>query len=176
MRAEKILETVVIMMGVLVILGISMPFILPKIMPTPVAVRNAQAEGVIAECYDGIEMLEVKRKMPLRLILAANSAQTGDLNQQITRELYNAKVIGADWDRIDTNTMHIIDYWGRPLCFSWPDDIGGKGPLTKLTNTAVRIIVWSLGANGTNEYGNGDDVVVDKIPAFYHKDVSTGVR
>jgi hypothetical protein len=164
MEAQKAYKGVLVVLAVAMVLLVATLVVFETTRPTPVAVKNAQTQSLIQECYYGIETLEAQHKLPLRRILADTQVQDGDLNQRVTRELCEARVVSSSWDRIDTNSMHIIDYWGTPLLFYWPEDLSGKGASAKLTNYGAIISVWSAGANGTNEYGNGDDVVLDKIP------------
>jgi hypothetical protein len=53
------------------------------------------------------------------------------------------------------NTSEQVDGWGRPLVYRRLD--GGNG-----------FILYSLGANGIDENGAGDDVFMSKSPKKYH--------
>lgn len=59
---------------------------------------------------------------------------------------------------LDLSTKRILDGWGNPL------NVVEKEILTtnqlvsqRLSSKTNRIIIWSSGANGRNEYGGGDD-------------------
>ncbi|MCD6050404.1 MAG: hypothetical protein K0Q55_1807 [Verrucomicrobia bacterium] len=58
----------------------------------------------------------------------------------------------------------ILDGWGNPLNMV-RKEILTTNPLanSKLLSKANQIIVWSSGANGKNEYGGGDDVVLPHL-------------
>lgn len=77
----------------------------------------------------------------------------------------------AAWIAVDSNVSGrvtltpdgiVVDAWGRPLNFklrSNEDLKISRELLNELKEGDTNdVIVWSSGANGTNEYGSGDDV------------------
>ena len=51
------------------------------------------------------------------------------------------------------------DGYGNLFNVDFTTNVVAHGASPGLTNTACDVVVWSSGRNGTNEFGNGDDVV-----------------
>jgi hypothetical protein len=56
-----------------------------------------------------------------------------------------------------TNYWPLLDYWGEPLMVCWRSNILGMAS-TDLLREHGLLIIWSKGANRSNEWGRGDDV------------------
>jgi hypothetical protein len=54
------------------------------------------------------------------------------------------------------------DAWGQPLNFMWHEDAVKNNVCNALLKKNYPVLVWSSGPNGTNEFGDGDDVFVGK--------------
>jgi hypothetical protein len=55
----------------------------------------------------------------------------------------------------------VLDSWGRPLHFEYRSShiLTTNAPSPLLTKSN-KVLVWSSGPNGSNEFGRGDDIVV----------------
>lgn len=51
------------------------------------------------------------------------------------------------------------DGYGNLFNVDFRTNVVAHGAVPALTKTAYDVVVWSSGRNGTNEFGNGDDVV-----------------
>ena len=54
----------------------------------------------------------------------------------------------------------LIDPWGTPYNISWFNDLDARSSARGKPQSQTELVVWSSGPNKTNEYGNGDDVVL----------------
>jgi hypothetical protein len=63
---------------------------------------------------------------------------------------------------VTVKTSVMKDAWGRPLHFMWHRDAGSSNVCSALLKKEYSVLVWSSGANGSNEFGGGDDVFVGK--------------
>ncbi|HEY3854821.1 MAG TPA: hypothetical protein VGO67_10545 [Verrucomicrobiae bacterium] len=64
-------------------------------------------------------------------------------------------------NRIDAGEVPLSDAWGRPLNFLWSDHARDAHVCDSLIRKNLPILIWSSGANGSNELGQGDDVIAD---------------
>jgi hypothetical protein len=72
------------------------------------------------------------------------------------------------WDNaakldIRTNTIRqslCFDYWGNRFNVELKANLGSETISKALSQSPFDVAIWSSGANGTNEFGNGDDVVL----------------
>ena len=56
-------------------------------------------------------------------------------------------------------SQSILDYWRQPLMVSWRSNIVEKAA-AKLLDEHPYLIIWSKGANQSNEWGHGDDLFI----------------
>ena len=109
-----------------------------------------------------ISKLESDGQQSLKTILEIHKP-TSDLNQDLA-SLINAEHLRLDpnettWSRYITASSKIVDSWGRPLQIRWREDLIGTNYISLKLSIDSPIIIWSLGPNGENNYGLGDDVV-----------------
>ena len=52
------------------------------------------------------------------------------------------------------------DGYGRLLNVEYKTNLTALRMALSLTNSEFDVVIWSSGYNGTNEYGNGDDIVL----------------
>jgi len=60
------------------------------------------------------------------------------------------------------NIPSLIDAWQRPINIFWRHDYILTNCNSALQSGNLPLIIWSSGPNGSNEFGNGDDVFVGK--------------
>jgi hypothetical protein len=56
-----------------------------------------------------------------------------------------------------------LDGWGHPFRYEFKADLIHKNAAYSLTNKDTTILVWSIGNNGVDELGRGDDVFLGSI-------------
>jgi hypothetical protein len=52
----------------------------------------------------------------------------------------------------------VFDYWGNRFNLDFKSNLVAHQASAALLDTSFNFVIWSSGANGTNEFGNGDDV------------------
>lgn len=70
-----------------------------------------------------------------------------------------------DAGRLEMESKDILevlcrDAWGNRFNIDFKTNLIPRGASAALLNTSFDLVVWSSGRNGTNEFGNGDDVVL----------------
>ena len=126
----------------------------PKAPPKPLT------EYFIHTIYVSVRFIEDDRQMPIKAIIAgeqANGAEK-DLNVIITTvltlqiEFTNPKLFTTN------HPPRFADAWGMPLIMAWKDEATViEGP-TKAMAVHDNLIIYSVGPNGIDEKGQGDDV------------------
>ena len=132
-------------------------------LPPPKGVINGpQTRTEIHLCYDVISYLEATRHKPLREIVG-EAGTSGSLDAQLTslinsnRDLLNPTA--REFIRCSKDGSQLIDLWGRPLQVKWREGLAGSNYEFLKASTDSPVIIWSLGPDGENDFGRGDDVV-----------------
>jgi hypothetical protein len=86
---------------------------------------------------------------------------TTNLNESITFLLLRNGLI--DRHLVSSNSLICInDAWGAPLQMIFKSDLNLKtNDFPRFRNNTNPVFIWSMGPNGINEYGKGDDVVME---------------
>jgi hypothetical protein len=58
----------------------------------------------------------------------------------------------------------VLDAWDHPLNFAYRTNLPEWGLVGSFRTKTNAIIIWSSGPNGRNEYGQGDDVILNRAP------------
>lgn len=105
--------------------------------------------------------LEQCERLEVAVIEAGRKEATHtELPKILGRIVSQSSVLKEGYVKLSKDTRPIVlDGWGRPLQVIARDNLvnirDASGPLLRKTNS---VVIWSFGRNGTNEYGNGDDI------------------
>ena len=154
-RRKAILLIVVCVL--LVLLGWPM---LSPILPQSVP-EAARTERSVGHVYAFIDKL-LKEGRFAHSIGAHSQDSTYSLNTNIASALV-AEGLG-DITNVRTNKFGeplVCDAWGQPLRMEIRDRVGytGRERSGMSLDEERRLLIWSVGKNGLDEYGMGDDVV-----------------
>jgi hypothetical protein len=129
--------------------------LIPVQHPGPKAITSA----IITECVIGIMRHELTHGSSAAQELGATN-DSFEINRVVAGWL-QADTSVSNWVRFSSNSpMVLVDGWGTPLNFVQKshEDNRYSAALIAITNS---LIVWSSGANRSNEFGGGDDIVFD---------------
>ena len=124
---------------------------------TNVSIINSINE--IAQCYVAIKILENDLHKTISDLLA-NQPTTGNLNKDFAILMDKNRVqlgLTDGWAK-NIQSAEVIDSWRRPLQFRWNKDLIGSQFDFLKTNVNCSLLIWSVGPNGLDENGFGDDV------------------
>lgn len=152
----------------LLFIGVSLSIVFILLAPfflsdNPNTIKKPQTIREIKWCYSLIARLESDSHESIKDILKKEKT-TGSLNKDISLLLKkNKEVLNRDDDkRWDKNIRYdeIIDAWGHPLRFEWRENLVEKHYGYMKTNINAELVIWSIGNNGIDEFGLGDDVSI----------------
>jgi len=114
----------------------------------------------IHECYTAIRILEDDQRKSLKEIIA-KQATTENLNRTFTLLLQTNNLLPSPIGgrRTQVISPELVDAWGKPLEIRWREGSMNSRYSFLETNINSPVIIWSFGPNGTNNFGEGDDVV-----------------
>ncbi|MCO5053107.1 MAG: hypothetical protein M9920_12480 [Verrucomicrobiae bacterium] len=121
--------------------------------PAPKAVTISRLKNV----QRAIQVLEEANRATIGQQLHGIS---GDTTLQRKWELLLLEDAGRlQMEEKDIREFLCRDGYGNLLNVDFTTNVVAHGASPGLTSTACDVVVWSSGRNGTNEFGNGDDVV-----------------
>ena len=134
-------------------------------LPPPKGVVNGpQTRMEIRLCYNVISYLENIRHKPLRIIISEERI-SGNLDAQLASLLSSNRSLlnptAQQFLKCSKGSSQLVDLWGRPLQVAWREDLANSNYefLKASTDTDSPVIIWSLGPDGKNDFGRGDDVL-----------------
>jgi len=119
--------------------------------------KSLKTRSSIRNIYYAVLITSNDRKLDLRQLLRI----TGD-NRDMPGLLN--EFIKNTWSKYSSADLDLIDAWGNPLCAAWRPDISTNASACLLNCVDYKLLIWSSGKNGINEFGYNDDVVF-KMPA-----------
>lgn len=139
----------------LILVAIIASSLIPVQHPGPKSVTRA----IITECVIGIMRHELAHGTTAGEELASTN-ESSAINQVVS-----GWIRGDTWVsnclRFSSNSpLLLVDAWGNPLNFVQRSHVDNRysAALLAITNS---VLVWSSGANLSNEYGGGDDIIFD---------------
>jgi hypothetical protein len=114
-------------------------------------------------CYIMVSQLEEENHKPLDLIMGKEKT-AGDLNKELTLLFQNNRARFSVRDDLlkqyILNRFAIVDLWERPFQIRWRTTLSASnyGMLVKRSPANAPVIIWSLGPNGKDDKGVGDDI------------------
>jgi hypothetical protein len=150
--------------GKLAIFGLPVALILAAAIAsscTPVQHPGPKAEtsAIITECVIGIMRHESRHRITAGEELGPTN-ESSEINRVIAG-WFQGDTRVSNYVRFSSNSpLLLVDGWGTPLNFVQRSRVDSRYStgLLAITNS---VLVWSSGANLSNEYGNGDDVIFD---------------
>lgn len=119
--------------------------------------KKETTEEVLRRC-EWIQMrFSGMTRADLRSYLVSKQVAGASLGQIFNAMLLRPQDLPTNSISIDMPT--IKDAWGHPLNCMWFEQAVTHGASDQLRRKQLPVLVWSSGANGTNEFGSGDDVV-----------------
>jgi hypothetical protein len=95
----------------------------------------------------------------LEEILPKHSPEGISLNASLVSLLTNHSILSLGTRLTSAKEpTQFVDYWGQPLQIAWRDQMTNQNASPRLMLGSEPLIVWSVGPNGKNDYGNQDDV------------------
>jgi hypothetical protein len=97
---------------------------------------------------------------PEAALQVGRGSASGDINHIFAALITNTSAFRGGYIRLSRNEKtEILDAWGRPLQMTLRTNLtGASNPSQSLLAKTNAILIWSLGPNGINEYGAGDDI------------------
>ena len=122
-------------------------------------VKSEFTVSTIYFVYTAISILETDYHTNVATVVGTN-LDSSVRNKIIWTWIKNDCSKSANEWHINTNTQYALDGWGRPLIFEFKNEIPKTAsPRLIASANSNSIAVWSAGPNGTNEWGNNDDVL-----------------
>jgi hypothetical protein len=133
------------------------------VVKSPSPSPSAKTRAIIYECYRGISVLEGESNRPMAEMLSTN-IETMNLHQELLAAI---KPIPERQARhplpLISNERELLDAWGNPINVARVQqmrnkirDIDQLLPVDPLTSNSI--VIWSNGANGSNNFGTCDDI------------------
>ena len=113
----------------------------------------------IAYCFRGIAHLEAEKHKSIQDLLHHLQASLS-INQFLAERLVFDTNVGSHLLFSTNKPPTILDAWGSALNFATRTDIDSRMS-RKLLETTNSLFIWSSGPNKSNEFGNGDDVILE---------------
>lgn len=112
--------------------------------------------GICTGVRTGIDSLENLSRDEIEKVAFQATADPITLNQLFAQALRKLPSDLGFSDMVPASGL-ILDAWGRPLLFaSTNSSVYGRLP-ANVNEANRRIVVWSAGPDGKNEWGQGDD-------------------
>jgi hypothetical protein len=105
--------------------------------------------------YLCIRILELDSHRPITDLLQGHNL---NLNEQITADLRSKSYFAGI--PISSNGLEVLDDWQNPFVIMWKADFAEGKLASGLAREDGTILIWSVGPNGSNEFGFGDDVFI----------------
>jgi len=127
-----------------------------RISPKPGHSKIGDTQVIIRNCYYNIASIEETSGESVRDMVRRATSAT-NLNTQLATLF---KAMGSDAARlVDAQTDQILDAWNQPLFVRWRADLDKAAGSPELMIGTNDLLLWSVGPNGRNDFGYGDDVV-----------------
>ena len=156
---SRILQRILIVIG-LIILGI---LVVTMFCSPTTKVPGVSSAATIKMVHLGIRLLSENDTNAIeRLIASSDNSLPHHMNEALAKILLaNGIWPSNSWGITKRHPHRFVDAWGRPLELMSRDRVATDSILALETN---RIVVWSIGQNGTNEFGAGDDISISAGP------------
>jgi hypothetical protein len=127
--------------------------------PSPQGPSPAASRAIILNLYHNIGAIENDLHVHLDQLMSSNSMIPWEEGLSFERKLdviFAMRGIDSPANKASSKTPCFPDAWGTPLHF----EIVTNSTYQQEASVRSRLRIWSSGPNGSNEFGNGDDVVL----------------
>jgi hypothetical protein len=147
------------------IVGLLLAMLIPAwIRPKPSRSKIVETVLIIRNCFYGIIAIEDESGEPIGQLMTGQSSST-NLNSELAKIFMRTE---PDWAKrlMDSQRNHVVDAWKNPLIIMWRTNLAEVVSSAALRSRTDELVIWSVGQNGRNEFGNGDDVILPNGIAF----------
>jgi len=89
----------------------------------------------------------------------------GDIRLNYGSWIKQTRAFGEGYVKVSAGAeAYILDGWGKPLQIMCKTNLQNRAMISaSLLSKTNRILIWSSGPNGSNEFGTGDDVFLQPL-------------